>query len=303
MARSYSALVLTAEPRLPDAETLRSVLEQRFPRLGTLGTVEADEEAGLIGLELDGAPVAIERCAGRMPFDPLGTAIQPERDWDPREAVDKHGAYLRVASRAEGEGEKAARTVAARVVALSGILMRLVDSPAAYVPASGALLSPADGLRATHAVMNEVSPIEAWVTLYALRPPEILAAGEKEKPQGCYTAGLTALLGREIELAPVPVTRRQALDRLYGAVWQVLDGGGAFDDGQELRDSDGNLLARVRLSEGFLRKGVPAFVLVGDEAVVDGKRLRLKPGFGPDVLGHVAPVGDTSAPRTALSRE
>lgn len=290
MSASYSALVLLREPWFPEDEVLRTVLAQRFAELGELGAVSSDPDAGLMALELGGVAIGIERRSGRMPYDPLDAPVQPERDWDCAAAVAGHTAHLRIGALAAEDTPVSRRQAAALVVALAGVLTRMAEAEVAFVPASGALLSPTDGMRVAHAVMNGVSPLEAWMTLYALRPREIAAIGEVGPPQGAYTTGLAALIGREIELAPLPVPRRQALDRLIGAAWQVLDGDGPFTDRQELRDPDGDLIARVRLSEGFLRKGVPAFVLVGEKAVVDARRLRLKRGVRREVLSHVLPA-------------
>ncbi|MEM1345850.1 MAG: hypothetical protein AAGI34_14900 [Pseudomonadota bacterium] len=321
----FSATVLLGEGWLPDPETLLEVLETRFGELGTAVVVEGGDDT-VMALELDGTLIALERLETPLTDDPLAAAVQPARNWDPAPALAAHKAQLRVVAHAQANPEtpeakadpgtpeakadpgtpeaKAdpktpeakepspaqtpTRRAALAATALAGILARMAKAEVVYYPASGALLSSEDALRATQAVLRGVSPIEAWATIYVLGP-----GGQPDGsgvPHGGYTDGLEALLGREIELAPTPLSHIQAHDRLYGAIWKALDGEEAFEEGRELRAGDDTLVARIRAVEAWLRPGVPALVLVGPEAVVDMHHLELKPGVDPAVLRHT-PAG------------
>jgi len=299
LTRRFSTLILHDEPWTPDTAQLVDIMNSRFAALGETVAIEPEEptEAGLALFEIASRLIAVERVAGPMAHAPLDAPVQPERAWDPAEAVAGHGAYLRIADLDPAE-DAAARRLSARIVTmLAGVLGRMSKTRAVYYPHSGALLPENEALRAAHMVLGGVSPIEAWTTIYPIGAAE----ADPALAHGACTHGLDLVLGREIELAPAPMAPRKALDRLYGAVWQALDGEDGFADGMEWRDAEGRLIATVRAVPGFLRPDVPAFVLVAPDAVVDAKRLRLRRGVDPEILRCPVPRPAEAAPDDALS--
>ena len=280
MTRRFSALVLQDTPLIPDPEQFANVLSTRFLEGESVAAPEDLAEDGLFVLEIAGRLIAVERLEGPMPHVPLGSPVQPERPFPAREVIEGHAAHLRVADLEEPEDAAGARESARLVTVVAGVLGRMTKARGAFYPQSGAVLPENEALRAAHTLHSGVSPIEAWATFYPLGPNDDGAG----TVHGCCTRGLLALIGREIEVAPVPITRRKALDRAYGAVWRALDGEDPLEDDQELRDSEDTVIARVRAARQWLREGVPAWVLVGPEAVIDEKRLRLRRGVDPAIL-------------------
>jgi hypothetical protein len=280
VSRRFTTLVLLSQPALPEPEPLEQVLTARFDRCGPAEVPRDMVEDDLMVVDLGGELMALERIDAPMPHAPLDAPVQPERPFDASEAVSAHAACLRVVGLEEPADSAAALRQARAVTVTAGVLARMLKGLAAFYPTSGALLPEGEALRAAHTVQAGVSPIEAWVTFYPLGPEE---DGETV-PHGACTLGLEPLIGREIEVAPLPMTRRKALDRAYGATWRALDGEDPLEDGLELRDADDKVYATVRAARHWLREGVPAWVLVGPDAVVEPRKLRLKRGTDPAVL-------------------
>jgi len=294
VTRRYSALVLQPAPALPERTQFAEVLSTRFLDTDVAAPEEFSED-GLYVIETGGRLVAVERIGEPMRHDPLAAPVQPERPFDAAPVIEGHGAHLRIADLEEPEDDAAARCSARIVTVMAGVLARMTKGQGVYYPASGAVLPETEALRAAHSLHAGVSPIEAWASLYPLGP----ATDAPDAVHGCCTQGLVAILGREIEVAPVPITRRKALDRGYGMVWRALDGEDPLADGQDLRDGEDTLIGRLRAAPEWLRPGIPAWVLVGPEAVIDPKRLKLKRGVDPAVLR--TPARAPAEPDTAES--
>ena len=278
MTGLFSALVIQDTAAMPDRVQLARVLDQHFVA-GTEAPADLAED-GVFALEMEGVLLAVERVDTPLPHDPLGAGVQPARPWPAGPVLDGHGAHLRVAALETPDDAGEAKRAARLCTIVAGIVTRITKARGLFVPSSGAVLPEVEALRAAHSAAAGVSPIEAWVTFYPLGPD---ADGEG-RPHGALSHGIAPLLGREIEVAPVPITRRKALDRVYGLAWRVLDGAGPPAEGEELRDSEDHRIGTVRVVPGWLREGQPAWVIVGPEAVVEPRRLSLKKGQDPAVL-------------------
>lgn len=298
MSDSYAATVLLRSDWSFDPAEFAEVLGERFPDIGQLSGRPDPDDAEAAILTVDGAelriapqPGAPAGLPGRDGRDPDGHL--PQRATDPAPILSDTAHRFELTCGGYGADTDWTKAYATVVTLVAGALARLGPSPGVFLPASGAVLTPDEAYRAGRLAMGGVSPIEAWVLLYPYAPANRTGA----PLSGAFTRGLAPFLGHELELAPSAVDSRTALTRLHGAVWQALDGGFAFADGALLGEPLSPGRMQVRRSDGWLRPGTAAYVLIGAESPVDGETLELRPP-PPDMLpapGRLPAIPDIGA--------
>jgi len=284
LARRFSTLILLGAPTGVDTEKLAGVIDSRFPTLGETHAPGHLAGADMSALQVGDRLLVIERVDTPIEHDPLAAPVQPERPWDPAGALGTHAAHLRIAEADVPESLGDARAGAGLVTAVAGILARMTGALALYFPQAGSFVGPEGALQLTSMVTAGVSPLEAWSSFYVIGS----GADSETGSHGALTLGLAPVLGREIELAPLAISRKRAVERAYRAAWQALDADPPLADQATLTDFEGHEIATVRLVPEWLRTGVPALVLVAPDSVVDQRRLRLKRGVSPKVLRPAA---------------
>ncbi len=294
MAR-FTAVILLERSWSFDFAELAEILAERFDVLGEI-RAEVPEGSGPPILTIDGAPLPIEiehsRWEGELEPDGLGTW----RSWDLGPALADHRAHILVSCATPGSGFTWAKAVATVVTLIAGALARLGPALAVVYPSAGTVLPVDDAYRAGRMATAGVSPIEAWVGFMPVRP--------ENGPEGCHGAlsrGLRIFIGREVEVAPAPMEPRRAIDRAHGAAWQALDGDDPLAEGATIGGPLASVGLRIRAAPDWLRPGVPAFVLLSPDAVVDPETLTLLPPR-TDPAEHLAPVTDGLAAAGAKLR-
>ncbi|MEO0620978.1 MAG: hypothetical protein AAF183_02010 [Pseudomonadota bacterium] len=278
MADRYTAIVLLERRWEFDPVELADVLSERFPELGSLSGRGDPKDPTRVSLAIDGAEIRIAHRRGSpagLPASDGADAFgyRPQRSSEPGPLLSGHVTHLEVTCGDYGAGLEWMKAYATVITLVAGALARLGPARGVLFPSAGTVLTPQEAYQAGRTALRGVSPIEAWVALYPYTPEN----RTEEPVAGAFTRGLTAFIGREIELAPSPIDGRTALSRLHGAAWQALDGETAFEDGSWMGDPFSAGRAKVRRSDGWLRPDVPAIVLVGTDSVVEPMSLELLP--------------------------
>lgn len=274
MAYGFEVQILLEDAIRPDLRDLAADLAERFPMLGIPVAATATR------LVIDGAPVEIHLEPGRCPYDPARQTLRPLRNWDPAEALIAHRAHISVRCAGNEGGLHWMRAYATVATIAAGALLWHTQGLALYFPSSGAFLPMVGARAAVNTAIRGVSPLEAWVSFYAIAPANLEGDGYR----GAATGGLLPFLGQEIELAPLPMDAQAAIDRLRGVVWMALDGDEPLTPGTELTGPLGERGMAVRQAAEWLRPGVPALVLVGLDSAIDADTLDLKAAAGRPAL-------------------
>ncbi|GMG84370.1 hypothetical protein LNKW23_35850 [Paralimibaculum aggregatum] len=286
MESGYSAEVLLDKPWRLDLDRVAGLLADQYPGIGTLGVsrIAGPEGQPAAALEIEGARVPFEVHRTKLAPAPLDPGLRAASSWDPEPALALHRTHLRISCTGLGSGPLWAKAYATVVTLVAGTLAGIGPVAAVRYGGSGVLLSPDGARQAARTAFTGVSPLEAWVAIHVFAPEN---PGLPEC-HGAMTRGLAPFIGREIVLAPLPVTPRQAFDKLHGAAWAALDGDAPLADGQELSDPLATEVTRVRAVREWLRPGVPVYVLVGPGSVVDAQSLSVRRA-APDRLMQVLP--------------
>ena len=294
MSHGFEVQILLAEPRRPDLPQLADDIAEQFPMLG------APAISGAGRLIVDGAPVEIRCEPARCRHDPTRQTLRPVRAWDPTDALIAHRAHISVRCSGAESGLSWMRAYATVATISAGLLLGQTEGLALYFPASEAFLPMVAARAAVNTAIRSVSPLDAWVSFYAIAPANLEGDGYR----GAATGGLLPFLGHEIELAPLPIDAQAAIDRLRGVVWMALDGDEPLTSGTELSGPMGARGMAVRQAPEWLRPGIPALVLVGAGSIVDAATLDLKAagGRGAFALPRGLPKLASLIPRRLLRR-
>jgi len=277
MDRQFEVRVLLGAACQPDLAALAKTLSDQFSMIGPAVPTELSDGPGLA---VDGAEISVTlreaRCGFRTlaPFGGPGSA-EGVSAGDPAAC---HTAFFSVICRGPEAGRSWMRAYATVASTAALVIGGQTDGTALVFPSSRVLLPPKRARIAVETAVRGVSPIEAWISFHPLRPhrpdgPAIDASAM----HGAVTMGLAPFLGREMELAPMPLAEAEALQRLYAAAWLGLDGEVPLAEGAAVRLPGVDLEVRLALSSGWARPGTPAIVLLAPNSPFDPVTLRQKP--------------------------
>lgn len=290
MTIRIDAYVLLKRPWKPDFDAIASEFEWRYPQLGKARVRRGKGGDGQGTITVDGAAVEISHVGAPYPAEQMHPPIRT-LGHDVEEVARLtmgQSAYVVVTASCEAAGMEWCRAYAALVTLVADVVAAKADALAVMWPDSWACLSPAAFEEAAGAVLRGQVPVNLWVAFAQSNPP-VLGGAEMT---GIVTLGLRHFMGRELELAPMPSLAGEAIGCMREAVGRLTAGTWMPEDHGTLRLDCYPAPLAVRLCpEGFLRRGVPAAVLIAPEAAVDPQTLARKgtkpQGEGAGLIGRL----------------
>lgn len=276
---TFAATVMLDSLRQLDTDDLTDLLEAYMESRNSVAVSQTQVQTGdfAFRIGIDGAHVSAVFVDNRYHPPRWPDGFEQCQTMDVEPVLTLHRAHVRVSRASRQAGLSALKANAALVsIVAAGIGMQL-SARGVLFEDSGTLHDAVSARRAGLTAIRGVSPIEAWV---GVCPISIDGRGGPPL-QGAVTRGLRGLIGREIEIAPAPGTQAEAVRRLEGMAWRVLDGELTLREGDEVSPSaDGEARLNVHDTDAWLRPGVPAHVLVAPDAAVEIGTLVPKAGFG-----------------------
>jgi len=266
MTIRFNALVLLSNPLGLDMEQTAQEMFLRHPALGPV-EYSGDEMTGT--LTVDGATLSVAAVNGVYPESEFRPPLKLTTRTGNTPVSPKHNAYILISYEGEGEGLEWAKAYAALVTLAAATFAQNPGVTGVFWPASYGLWSREQVTEAAEEIMTGQSPIDSWISFAQIAPNNV----GRDDVLGVVTFGLKPFLGREIELAPEPISVQKALTSVYGAIWLMLDDGKVFTDGSRVSGPGIGGSYTIRDVEFWLRRGTPAYVLVGPDAVVDAETL------------------------------
>lgn len=271
MPRHFSATILMQRPWALDIDALADTVRQRFPQIGTVEAMPGqvpNREAGL--LTIDGGKVVVMCLHAPVPNDQLFPPLRTLRVWDPEPAISAHNAHVIVSCGGDLPGVDGAKAYAAAAHFVAAAVAEMGPAVAVFWPGGWSLQSPEAFTESASTILDGRAPIGAWMSFATIVPRGFAA----EQATGIVSYGLRPFLGRELELAPAPVDGKTAYRRLAAITRAVMDKGATLADGQTVVDPDHTFSMIVRARNFWLRRDLSAFVLVGEDSVIDPETLR-----------------------------
>ena len=271
MPRQFNATILMKRPWPLDIDALVDHVRDRFPQIGAVAVLpgqQANREAGL--MTIDDAKIVVMSVHAPVPHDRLFPALKTLRVWDPEPVVRKHFAQVTISCGGELPGVDGAKAYAAAVHLVASAVVEMGPALAVFWPESWSLTQPEDFTDASATILDGRVPLGVWASFATVVPRGF----EAEQATGIVSYGLSPFLGRELEVAPAPIDGKTAYRRIAAIARAVLDKGATLSDGQQLIDPERTFSMTVRERDFWLRRDHPAFVLIGEDSVVDPETLR-----------------------------
>lgn len=269
----FETYILLKKNWKPDFTALGEEIEWRYPDLGKARSKRsAGAGEGQGSIVLDGAEVKLWLVTDQFPKEQLISPARIIGQQDPEPLTAGHSCYMLASVEAQAEGLDWARAYAAVLTLVASVVADKASALSIFWKDSWRTLTVAEFKEAAGAVACGRSPIDTWVSYAAMNPSKI---GGPDMV-GFETFGLRPFIGREIELAPCAVEVPEANAAVHAAVEAVLGRAHVFEDGDRF-DFPSGRRSTVRLSDGFARMGIPAIVLVPDNAAVSADTLMHKP--------------------------
>ncbi len=269
MSRTFEAILLLGEPFALDVDAIAQAARELFPQIGTIkaGTGNGRDE-GL--LTIDSAQVSLMYTGLPVLASELSPALNTLRTWNPDEVIREHRAQLIVSCGGSSlNGLDGAKAYAAACHFVAAAAAKVAPASAVFWRTGWALSEATAFVDGAKSLLDGRMPTLAWLSFATIVPK----GTDPDTISGMVTYGLRSFIGRELELAPRPSAPNGAFRILHGVARQVMNKGVELTDGRQLRFGD-DIGLTVRSRSFWLRRDVPAFVLVTDDAVVDRETLR-----------------------------
>ncbi|MEM1382931.1 MAG: hypothetical protein AAF713_17215 [Pseudomonadota bacterium] len=269
MALRFNAVVLLERAWTPDIGSIAALIAQHYPVLGKPDwRMEGDEGV----LVLDGAEVRIATVPAALLSSDLKPPMLMLGQPDANAIAERQKAHVVVSAEGEGEGQGPTWTKA--YAAITTLVTTIVASEAPallsiFWPHASVFWTLEQAQRAAEAILSGSTPLEQWIGFAIVTPSNI----DRDDVGGMVTWGLRAFVGKEIELAPAPLPPAQVGRHVIGVCKLILDGGATFRDRETLRADAGGPVFVIRERDFWLRRGIPAYVLISEDAVVDPETL------------------------------
>lgn len=264
MARHFTATVLLDRPWEPDPAALADAIRARFPQIGRIEPGRAGA-AGEATLDIEGAPVTLTAVPEPLQRERLVPPMKLIRNWQPGAAVRGHAAHIQIACGGTLPGLDGAEAYAAAVHFVAATVCATAPARAVFWAGAWTLNEPrafADGARM---ILDGRMPLGAWIGFAAIVPRGYAPSDAT----GMVSYGMRPFIGRELELAPRPGDPQGAWRCITRVARAILDRGLPLRDGQRIADAGGSFALTVREQSAWLRHDLPAYVLVGEDSIVD----------------------------------
>jgi hypothetical protein len=276
MLIQFNAYLLLDDPWWIDINRIAALVAQRFPAIGRVEAVPgATPGAGL--LTIDNGMLVVLSLPHRLSDAEIWPTFAPLQSWDPRGAVAAHRGHIVISCGGDNlPGIDGAKAFAATVTLVAAALAEVAPVTAVLWQEGSVLMSLSGVAAAAERLHLGRLPVSAWVSFVP-----VTAAGQRpEHSVGMLTHGMALFAGRELELAPAPIPSRLAFEQTSDVANRVLEDGLVLTEGGWIEDpaTGEGLLVRTRSS--WWRRGVPAFVLLRQDALVDPDTLEVLRGPG-----------------------
>ena len=275
MSIRLEAFVLLKKAWKPDLGAIMAELDWRYPQAGRTRVRRdgaTNEAAGTI--YVDGAPVEIALVNAPYPAEQLNPPMRLI-DREGAIAASGHSAYILVSVTSPSDELDWIKVHAALLTLVTTVVAVKSGAVCVFWSESWACITPEQLEEAAGAVMRGEPPVEFWVSFAQARPARV--AGEAMS--GIASFGLRPFVGRELEIAPIPAMPTGAVGCLRAAARRLLTVEWEPWDRQAVKlNSFAEPLTVRFIDAGFMRRGVPAMVLIAPDASVDAETLGRKPG-------------------------
>ncbi|MEM7497676.1 MAG: hypothetical protein AAF371_06755 [Pseudomonadota bacterium] len=284
MPTRIEAYVLLNGAWSPDAMDFAAALSARFPGIGRVRGKQAEAGSGTPHtVSVDGATVQISVVNAPYPTEQLMPPLRLMEDIDPEPAARAQVAYAMLSSEwPDIEGEEQAEAKAEIALAFSALLtlvtaqvMRDAPSLLAFWTESWRLRTAEEMDAAADGVMQGKPPFDLWYSLAEIKGSR--AGGDDMR--GTMSFGLRPFCGREIEVAPAPVSAA-ATEALARGMAKRLIEGKRVEDYEALPHPALEEPAVVRLADRFMRPRQPVVLIVPPGAGIDSESLQAKKSGG-----------------------
>ncbi|MCL5778869.1 hypothetical protein M1105_18000 [Limibaculum sp. FT325] len=275
MSIRIDAYVLLRRSWRPDFDAVAAEFEWRYPQIGRPRLRRSQGSETQATMVVEGAPVEISVVGAPYPPEQLHPPLRTLGH--DAEAVERltagHAAYVVISTFCEAEGLELACAHAALVTLVASVVAAKAEAMAVMWPDSWACMDPEAFEEAAASVLRGQPPLNLWLAFAHSNPAAVGGA----EMTGIASLGLRTFLGRELELAPMPSISGEAIGCMREAARRLLSGEWLPHDFGEIALRSFATPLGVRLAEeGFLRRGVPAIVLVAPDAAVELRTLQRK---------------------------
>ncbi len=272
MHHSFAATLLLAEPWALDCAAIAATLRTRFPQIGEIDVAALDDGAHNKGaVTIDSAMVTLEVSPTPLPASSLSPALSTLKTWDSDAVVRGHAAHMTVSCKGPllggVDGAKAYAAVCHFVAAAAALVAPV---QAVFWGTGWALTEASAFIKTTSEILNGRMPITSWVSFATIVPKGYQA----DTASGMVTYGMRAFVGRELELAPRMDKPANAFRIVNGVSRKLLNSGDTLTDDLVLRMKTGPVTVSVAARDYWLRRNVPAYVLVTEDSLIEPGTLR-----------------------------
>jgi hypothetical protein len=257
----------------PELGEVCAAIERRFPEIGRVRASAAKPDSGVADTFLiDGATVSMSIVNAPYPPEQLIPPVRLVEHVDADAVGRAHLCYVMLSAEAP-EGIEWAQAYSALVTLVASVVAEEAPALAAFWASSWALRTP-EGLReAADEIMAGGVPRSFWVSLAEVRSAKVNGI----EMRGMMSFGLRPFAGREIELAPAPISLAAARAFSEKLADRML-AGEMPEDWETIAIAGHEKPAVVRLAERFMRPSQPVALIVAHGATVDPETLKPRKG-------------------------
>ena len=275
MTIRIDAYVLLKKSWTPDFTAVAAELEWRYPQIGKVrkrrGSGDEEKSATIM---VEGAPVEVNMITAPYPPEHLlppmkmiGFDLQKTA-----ELTQGQSSYLLISVTSPSADLEWVRAHAALVTLVTVAVAAKAGASAVFWADSWSCMDSQVFEAQSADVLRGAPPVELWCSFAHANPSRVGGAGMN----GIASLGLRAFGGRELELAPVADLPGAAVDDMRDRCRRLIAGEWVPEDQEKIRLDAFDDPLTVRLSDGFMRPGVPAVVLVAVNASVDAETMARK---------------------------
>ncbi|MEM6679159.1 MAG: hypothetical protein AAF675_14940 [Pseudomonadota bacterium] len=292
MTPRLEAYVLLNGPWKPDAGEFATVLEARYPGIGRVRGDAPEEGSGMPTVfTVDGAAVQVSMVGAPYPPEQLEPPMRLLEHVDTEEVARAHVAYMMISTEwtasddpdDAGENAEMAAAYAALLTLVTATVAEEAPALAAFWTESWRFVSIDEIKEAAAAVMRGEPPLSLW---YALAEVKGARAGGGDM-RGMMSFGLRAFCGREIEVAPAPLSA-MAAQGIARDLAERIFAGDLPEDHAALPHDALEAPAVLRHAERFMRPQQPVALIVPPGASIDVETLEPKRSGGGNRGGLVS---------------
>lgn len=245
MSDNFMSMVLMSSPAFPAAPTIMSGLRQLLKAEDVSLESSAAEGPHIVSIGSD--RFAIMTITAPVPAGTLTQAVQNSLTMPGAQSlIASHVAHMIVSQLSTCRDLDHRISCAKSMTAITSVLATAGPTVAIYWVQSDALYDGRLWSQSTNQLQQGRLPVEFWVRLHLFKGSQVRGGVQV----GCFTTGLSAFTGFEIEFELVLLPPATIADRVLGLIQHQLDHGSLLEDGDTVGVSDDERITVTRHQQG-----------------------------------------------------